>query len=185
MARNTTDERIANLQKKIDQLEARKQGLEARAKEQARKKRTRELIQIGGIMVSVGVDSVPKAQRLLETIKHSPRMQAWIQRIVDVPEKQPTETPQETAPKSEKTNTIRCSGAALKPLRSLWTLIAPHNPSRATVSLDGACPSGTFLVIRSRRAKPLAPQGVSRVGVYYITGFAIGSGILRWSRICC
>ena len=91
-------------------------------------------------MVSVGVDSVPKAQRLLETIKHSPRMQAWIQRIVDVPEKQPTETPQETAPKSEKTNTIRCSGAALKPLRSLWTLIAPHNPSRATVSLDGACP---------------------------------------------
>ena len=101
MARNTTDERIANLQKKIDQLEARKQGLEARAKEQARKKRIRELIQIGGIMVSVGVDSVPKAQRLLETIKHSPRMQAWIQRIVDVPEEQPTETLQETAPKSE------------------------------------------------------------------------------------
>ncbi len=52
-------------------------------------------------MVSVGVDSVPKAQRLLETIKHSPRMQAWIQRIVDVPEEQPTETLQETAPKSE------------------------------------------------------------------------------------
>jgi hypothetical protein len=89
------------LEKKIDQLEARKQGLEARANEQARKKRTRELIQIGGIMVNLGADSVAKAQRLLEIIKHSPRMQAWIQRIVNVPEEQPTETPQETAPKSE------------------------------------------------------------------------------------
>ncbi len=93
MARNTTDERIADLEKKIDQLETRKQVLEARAKEQARKKRTRELIQIGGIMANLGIDSVPKAQRLLTSVKQSPRMQAWIQRLVaEPPEDQPGET---------------------------------------------------------------------------------------------
>jgi hypothetical protein len=60
------DERIAELDKRVNQLEARKQDLRARAAQDARKKRTRELIQIGGIMARMGIDTLEKAQAFQE-----------------------------------------------------------------------------------------------------------------------
>lgn len=47
------EERIAELQKKQDQLKAQERALKKRQSEDARKKRTRRLIEMGGIVESV------------------------------------------------------------------------------------------------------------------------------------
>lgn len=64
MARKSAQERLAELEKKQQQLAARKATLEAEIKQQARKQRTRTLIQVGGIMATVGVTTVAEAERL-------------------------------------------------------------------------------------------------------------------------
>ena len=54
MASNKTyEERIANLQKKQGQLKAQEKALKKRQSEDARKKRTKRLIEMGGIVESV------------------------------------------------------------------------------------------------------------------------------------
>ena len=54
MASNKThEERIADLQKKQEQLKAQEKALKKRQSEDARKKRTRRLIELGGIVESV------------------------------------------------------------------------------------------------------------------------------------
>lgn len=64
MPRRPLAERIAELDLKGQQLEARKQALQAQAKSQQRRERTRELIQIGGVLAAMGVDTLSKAQLL-------------------------------------------------------------------------------------------------------------------------
>lgn len=64
MARRPLAERIEELEQRGQQLEARRLALEARAKEEARRKRTRELIQIGGVMAALGVTTLADAQAL-------------------------------------------------------------------------------------------------------------------------
>ena len=64
MARRTLSERIAELDAKSQQLRAQKQALEAQAKQVERKQRTRTLIQVGGILATLGVTTVEEAQQL-------------------------------------------------------------------------------------------------------------------------
>ena len=54
MASNKTfEERIANLQKRQEQLKAQEKALKKRQSEDARKKRTKRLIEMGGIVEAV------------------------------------------------------------------------------------------------------------------------------------
>lgn len=64
MARKTVSERLADLDEHIQQLRAQKQALEAQAKQAERKQRTRTLIQVGGILATLGVTTVEEAQQL-------------------------------------------------------------------------------------------------------------------------
>ncbi len=64
MARKSIAERMADLDHQQQQLQARKEALEAQAKQQARKQRTRTLIQIGGILATCGVTTVEEAQQV-------------------------------------------------------------------------------------------------------------------------
>ena len=53
MAQRTYGERIDELTKKQEQLETQKKALEKKQKEEERKKRTKRLIELGGIIESV------------------------------------------------------------------------------------------------------------------------------------
>lgn len=53
MAVKTEEEKIAELNQKIDQLKARKRAIQNRAKAEERKKRTHRLIQVGAIVESI------------------------------------------------------------------------------------------------------------------------------------
>ena len=53
MGTRTYDERINELQKKQEQLKAQERALRKRQSEEARKKRTKRLIELGGIVESV------------------------------------------------------------------------------------------------------------------------------------
>ena len=53
MAQRTYDERIDELRKKQEQLKAQEKALRKRQSEEERKKRTRRLIELGGIVESV------------------------------------------------------------------------------------------------------------------------------------
>ena len=53
MAQRTYVERIDELAKKMEQLEAQKKALEQKQKEEERRKRTKRLIELGGIVESV------------------------------------------------------------------------------------------------------------------------------------
>ncbi len=64
MAHKTLAERMADLDEQIRQLRAQKQALEAQAKQADRKQRTRTLIQVGGILATLGVTTVEEAQQL-------------------------------------------------------------------------------------------------------------------------
>ena len=64
MAHKTLTERMADLDEQMRQLRARKQALEAQAKQAQRKQRTRTLIQVGGILATLGVSTVEEAQQL-------------------------------------------------------------------------------------------------------------------------
>ena len=64
MAHKTLAERVADLDEQIQQLRAQKQALEAQAKQADRKQRTRTLIQVGGILATLGVTTVEEAQQL-------------------------------------------------------------------------------------------------------------------------
>lgn len=52
-SKKTYDERIAELQKRQEQLKAQERALKSRQSEEERKKRTRRLIELGGIVESV------------------------------------------------------------------------------------------------------------------------------------
>jgi hypothetical protein len=64
MARKTDEERLRELEEKMEQMKARKQQVENRMKEKERKERTRRLIQVGAIFEKyfdiVGVDQAEK-----------------------------------------------------------------------------------------------------------------------------
>ena len=70
MGHKSYDEKIAELQKKKEQLIAQEKAMKKRHAEEERKKRTRRLIEIGGIVESVGRDTVDEDKiKLLNFLK--------------------------------------------------------------------------------------------------------------------
>jgi hypothetical protein len=83
MAGRSIEQRISNKETRIRQLEAQKRLLAQQLKQQERKDRTRRLIQIGGIMARLGIDTVEKAQAFQRVIEHLPEGRDWLQKAVE------------------------------------------------------------------------------------------------------
>jgi len=66
--RRGAEERIAALKRREAQLKARRQALEARARQAERKRRTRQLIRLGGVLAAWGVDTPEQAEALLRDL---------------------------------------------------------------------------------------------------------------------
>lgn len=81
-------ERIDAIDKKIDQLKARKQSLVAREKEKERKARTRRLIQIGGHIESRLNLSFEEVEKLCDYFYEFPqsldKIKAYIEKHLEV-----------------------------------------------------------------------------------------------------
>ncbi len=69
--RRSAAEHIATLRAKEEQLKARRQALEARARQAERKRRTRQLIQLGGVLAAWGFDTPEQVEALLQEITAS------------------------------------------------------------------------------------------------------------------
>ncbi len=63
--RRSAAERIAALRAREEQLKARRQALEARARQAERKRRTRQLIQLGGVLAAWGFDTPEQVEATL------------------------------------------------------------------------------------------------------------------------
>jgi hypothetical protein len=83
MAGKSLEQRMAYTEARLQQLEAQKRLLAQQVKAQARKERTRQLIQIGGIMSRLGLDTVEKAQALQRVVKSHPEVQGWLRKVTD------------------------------------------------------------------------------------------------------
>lgn len=94
MARRSPEERLAALNQQLAQLESRKHALERQTQEKERKARTRMLIQIGGIMVTLGLDSLNKAQAFQHQVAAHPD---WWARLTQTAEGQEDSHAQEEA----------------------------------------------------------------------------------------
>ncbi len=70
MARKTDEERLKELEKKIEQIKVQKQQVESRLKEKERKERTRRLIQVGAIFEKYfDVADVDQAEKIAFALK--------------------------------------------------------------------------------------------------------------------
>ncbi len=81
MAGKSLEQRMADTETRIQQLEAQKRLLAQQLKQQERKERTRRLIQIGAIMDRLGVDTLEKAQALQKEVERRTEVQAWLQKV--------------------------------------------------------------------------------------------------------
>lgn len=52
-------------------------------KRQERKDRTRRLIQIGGVLTRLGVDTLEKAQALQKEVERRPEVQDWLRKVME------------------------------------------------------------------------------------------------------
>ncbi len=66
--RRPAAERIAALRVREEQLKARRQALEARARQAERKRRTRQLIQLGGVLAAWGFDTPEQVEAVLQEL---------------------------------------------------------------------------------------------------------------------
>ncbi len=78
MPGKSLEQRLADTETRIRQLEARKQNLAQAVRQQERKERTRRLIQIGGIMAKLGIDTLEKAQALQRVVERHPEVREWL-----------------------------------------------------------------------------------------------------------
>lgn len=88
MAGKSVEQRISGMETRIQQLEAQKRLLAQQLKQQARKERTRRLIQIGAIMDRLGMDTPAKAQAFQDQVQESDELKAWFAELmatVDTP----------------------------------------------------------------------------------------------------
>lgn len=84
MAGKSLEERMSDTETRIRQLEAQKRLLSQQVKAQQRKDRTRQLIQIGGILAKLGINTVPKAQALQRVVEGQPEIHGWLRRVADL-----------------------------------------------------------------------------------------------------
>ena len=82
MAGKSVEQRISDAETRIRQLEAQKRLLAQQLQQQARKERTRRLIQIGATMDRLGVDTLAKAQALQAQIEGNPEVKAWLAQVM-------------------------------------------------------------------------------------------------------
>jgi outer membrane murein-binding lipoprotein Lpp len=88
MAGKSVEQRINDTETRIRQLEAQKRLLAQQLKQQARKDRTRRLIQIGAIMDRLGMDTPAKAQAFQALVQDNAELKAWFAELmatVDTP----------------------------------------------------------------------------------------------------
>lgn len=83
MGGKSLTQRLAETEQKIQQFEAQRQLIERQLRQQERKDRTRRLIQIGGIMAKLGVDTLEKAQALQREIEHRREAQDWLRKVTE------------------------------------------------------------------------------------------------------
>lgn len=81
MPGKSLEQRMSDTETRIRQLEAQRRLLAQKAKSQQRKARTRQLIQIGGIMARLGIDSLEKAQALQRGVEERSEVQKWLRNI--------------------------------------------------------------------------------------------------------
>ena len=81
MAIKNGEQRIEELSEKIKKLEAQKKQLEVRTREQDRKTRTRKLIQIGGVLNTIGIDTIEKAELLKSNITNNQKAKEWFEKL--------------------------------------------------------------------------------------------------------
>lgn len=97
MAGKSLEQRIADTEDRIRQLQARKQVLAQQARQQERKDRTRRLIQIGGIMTWLGIDTLEKAQALQREVERRGEVQEWLTKVAQRTKPQPLTEPADEA----------------------------------------------------------------------------------------
>jgi hypothetical protein len=83
LAGKSIEQRVLDTDERIRQLQARKQLLGQQLKQQERKDRTRRLIQIGGVMARLGVDTLEKAQALQKEVEHRAEIQTWLRGVTE------------------------------------------------------------------------------------------------------
>ncbi|MFZ5823896.1 MAG: hypothetical protein ACOY94_06160 [Bacillota bacterium] len=83
LAGKSLSERMTETEERIRQLQARKQTLSQQLKQQERKERTRRLIQIGGVMARLGVDSLEKAQALQKEVERRAEVRDWLRKVTE------------------------------------------------------------------------------------------------------
>lgn len=81
--KENNNSKISKLDEKIKQLQAQKNALVAREKEQERKARTRRLIQIGAIMDNMGIDTEEKANNFKEQFQNNPTFKGWFETFLN------------------------------------------------------------------------------------------------------
>jgi predicted chitinase len=82
---------MSDTETRIRQLEAQKRLLAQQLKQQARKERTRRLIQIGAIMDRLGMDTPAKAQAFQDQVQETAELKVWFAQLmatVDTPNEQ-------------------------------------------------------------------------------------------------
>ena len=84
MAGKSLEQRMADTETRIRQLEAQKRLLAQQVKAQSRKERTRQLIQIGGIMARLGIDTVEKAQALQRVAESQSEVHTWLLKLAEL-----------------------------------------------------------------------------------------------------
>ena len=83
MAGKTIEDRIKEAEDKVKTARARLQKLEALNRQRERKERTRRLIQVGGIMAHLGVETVDQAEALRKAVMDgSDKFKDWWTRTI-------------------------------------------------------------------------------------------------------
>ncbi len=83
MAGKTIEDRIKEAEEKVKQARAKLQKLEALNQQKERKERTRRLIQVGGVMARLGVNTVEQAEALRKAVMDgSDKFKEWWIRTV-------------------------------------------------------------------------------------------------------
>lgn len=83
MPGKSLQQRVSDTEKRIQQLEAQRQLLNQRLKQQERKARTRRLIQVGAIISSTGLDTPEKAQLFQQACFKDARVRAWLTKLLE------------------------------------------------------------------------------------------------------
>lgn len=81
MPGRSLDDRIAQNEERIRQLEAQTRALKAQQSEKARKERTHMLIQMGGIMAALGMD-LASVQELQREAQSRPQIREYLDKLL-------------------------------------------------------------------------------------------------------